>query len=84
MVYIDDIIIFSKTFEEHLVDIKNVLKSLLIAGLKIKPTKCEFAKKSVSFLGHVVSAKGIQPDPRNTEKIKNFPVPNKKKPFNNF
>jgi len=84
MVYIDDIIIFSKSFDEHLLDLTDVFRRLEVAGLKVKPTKCEFAQKSVTFLGHVVSADGIRPDPTNTEKIKNFPVPKNVKGIQQF
>ena len=84
MVYIDDIIIFSKSFEQHLEDIRDVMERLQLAGLKIKPTKCEFAKKSVRFLGHIVSAQGIQPDPANTDKVRNFPIPKTVKQVQQF
>ena len=84
MVYIDDIIIFSKTFKEHISDIENVLERLLVAGLKIKPSKCDFAKKSVTFLGHLVSAEGILPDPSNTKKIRTFPRPTSVKSIQQF
>ena len=67
MAYIDDLLIFSDTFEDHLKHIEN--------GLKIKPTKCEWAKDSVTFLGHIISAQGITTEPKNTEKIAKFPVP---------
>ena len=69
MVYIDDILIYSTTFEEHLKDIETVLIRLKNAGLKLKPSKCEWAKETISFLGHTVSSQGIQPDPRNIEKV---------------
>jgi hypothetical protein len=75
MVYIDDLIIFSPTFEEHLKDLEAVFKRLRQAGLKLKPTKCEWAKEEVQFLGHIVSRTGIQPDPTNTNKVKTFPEP---------
>ena len=84
MVYIDDIIIFSTSFEEHLEDLRAVLDRLWTAGLKIKPTKCEFARKKVKFLGHIVSANGIQPDPSNTEKVKNFKTPKTVKEVQQF
>ena len=45
------------------------------AGLKLKPSKCNFFRKEVKFLGHLVSAEGIRPDPGNVEKIVNWPVP---------
>ena len=84
MVYIDDIIVFSETFEEHLEDLREVLDRLLQANMKIKPTKCEFAKRQVKFLGHQVSAEGIQPDPSNIEKVKNFPLPRTAKEIQQF
>ena len=84
MVYIDDIIIFSTTFSEHLDDLREVLERLWRAGLKVKPSKCEFAKKKVKFLGHIVSADGIQPDPTNTDKVKNFKPPKTVKEIQQF
>ena len=84
MVYIDDIIIYSTNFEEHLNDIENVLKVLKTSGLKLKPSKCEWVKQEVSFLGHIVSAKGMTPDPVNTEKVRNFPVPRNIKDIQRF
>jgi hypothetical protein len=75
MVYIDDLIIFSTTFQEHLRDLEAVFKRLKQAGMKLKPTKCEWAKEEVQFLGHIVSRIGIRPDPTNTNKVKTFPEP---------
>ena len=62
-IYLDDIIIFSKTFEEHLERLENVFKQLEHHGLKLKGSKCEFFKTQVQYLGHIVSDKGVQPDP---------------------
>lgn len=75
MVYLDDILIYSGTFEEHLIHLKEVFSRILSAGLKLNPGKCHLARDHVVFLGHVVSEKGLQPDPRNTEKVRNWPVP---------
>ena len=55
LIYLDDIIIYSKTFEEHLHRLENVFKQLEIDGLKLKGSKCEFFKHQVNYLGHVVS-----------------------------
>ena len=84
MVYIDDIIVYSETFEEHLRDIENVLQRLQSAKLKVKPTKCEWAKEEVTFLGHIVSRKGIKPDPSKVDKVKNYPKPKKLKEVQAF
>ena len=60
---VDDIVIYSETFEEHLVYLDLVLKSLIKANLKLKLAKCCFARKQIRFLGNILSADGWQPDP---------------------
>jgi hypothetical protein len=61
LVYMDDIIPFSPTFEQHLIDLKTIFDRLQQANLSLKPSKCEFGKDKIKFLGHEVSAKGISP-----------------------
>ena len=63
VVYLDDVIIFSKTFEEMLARLEEVLTRLASFGLKLKPSKCRFFQKKVTVLGHVVSENGVEPDP---------------------
>lgn len=75
LVYLDDINIYSTTFEEHIQHLKEVLERFRQTNLKLNLDKCHFCKKELSFLGHVVSEKGILPDPTKIEKVKNFPVP---------
>jgi len=75
VVYLDDINIYTKTFEEHLKKLEEVLRLLKIAGLKIKPSKCKFIEKELTFLGHVVNQQGILPDPRKIDKVRDFPRP---------
>ncbi|KAL0151982.1 hypothetical protein M9458_052700 [Cirrhinus mrigala] len=75
MVYLDDILIYNKTFEEHLSSLKEVFSRIQSAVLRLNPRKCHLARDHVVFLGHVVSRKGLQPDPKNTEKVLNWPVP---------
>ena len=84
MVYIDDILIYSTTFKQHLKDIEVVLNRLKNAGLKLKPSKCEWAKESISFLGHIISSNGIQPDPKNTEKVSDTQPPKNVKEVQRF
>jgi len=62
LVYLDDTIIFSKTFEEHLVHTGEVLDRIIKAKLKLRPEKCVFASDKVKYLGYVVTSKGITPD----------------------
>jgi hypothetical protein len=75
LVYIDDILIFSGTEEEHLKHLEQVLKILREHKLYAKLKKCEFFKDQVEYLGHIVSAKGIQVDPRKIQAIEQWPVP---------
>ncbi len=75
LVYLDDIIVFSKTFKDHIQDLSEVFGKLRQAGLKLHPQKCQFFKQSVLFLGHVVLKDGIQPDTKVTEKVLNWPRP---------
>ena len=69
---IDDIIVFSASFPEHLERLTNVFLKLQDAGLKLKTEKCKFVQKAVKYLGHVVSAEGICPDPAKTEVVVSF------------
>ena len=84
LVYIDDIIIFSKSFEEHLNDIEGVFKRLLNGGLKVKMKKCQWAKSEVTFLGHRVSNNGVKPDPANLEKVLHCTAPRNVKELQQF
>src|SRR6266540_4027270 len=69
LVYLDDIIIYSKTFEEHKEHVKLVFEALRAASLMIKPKKCKFAQKELRFLRHIISAEGIRTDPDKIAKM---------------
>jgi len=75
MVYLDDVIIYSKTFSEHLKHIEEVLNRIRQANLRLKAEKCTFAAEELQFLGHVVGKEGVKPDPEKVDKIVNYPVP---------
>ena len=64
IVYLDDIIIFSATKEEHLKRLEAVFQKLAAAGLKLKPSKCFFFREDIEYLGHVVSGKGVATNPK--------------------
>jgi len=75
LVYIDDIIIFSETVDEHLQQLSSVLQRLQLAGLKLKPQKCFLLRKKVSYLGHIVSSQGIEPDPKKISAVQDWKTP---------
>ncbi|CAG2223494.1 unnamed protein product [Mytilus edulis] len=73
----DDIIVFSKSFEEHMKNLKEVFQRLKAANLKLNPKKYNFLKKEVKFLGHIVSESGVATDPNKIQSVKDWPVPKK-------
>jgi len=75
LVYLDDVIIFSTSFEQHLQRLDAVLQRFLQAGLKLKPRKCQLFQERVHLLGHVVSADGVAPDQAKVEAVQQWPVP---------
>ena len=70
MAYLDDIIIYSSTPEEHLQHIKTVFKKLCHAKLSMKLSKCHFFTKKIQYLAHILGMEGIKPVPAKTEAIK--------------
>ena len=75
LIYLDDIIIFSKTFEEHMKRLEEIFGRLREANLKIKPQKCHFFCSSLKYLGHIISSEGVQTDPAKIQTIKEWPKP---------
>src|ERR1700694_2633163 len=75
IVYLDDILIYSSSLQEHEKHVKMVLRALSEADMILNVEKCKFYEEEVKFLGHIVSASGSRPDPRNVEKIVNWPTP---------
>lgn len=62
LVYLDDTIIFSQTFEHHLVHLSDILQRVIDANLKLRPEKCEFAAEKVKYLGYIITAQRVKPD----------------------
>ena len=75
LVYLDDIVVFSRNIDEHFERLQQVLSRLSEAGLKLKPSKCHFLHRKLKYLGHIVSEKGIECNPSRTEEISNWKVP---------
>ncbi len=75
LVYLDDIIIFSKTIEDHLGRLRDVFSRLRAAGLKVKPSKCHLLRRKVQYLGHIISENGVATDPEKTNRVAEWPTP---------
>ena len=84
VVYLDDLNIYSRNFNEHLVHLREVFERLRNAGLKLKKKKCYFFKKELAFLGHVISEKGIHPDPDKIAAVNNQPAPSNLRELRQF
>lgn len=84
LVYLDDIIVHASSIEEHDVKIRKILKRLRKYNLKLQPDKCEFLRKEVAYLGHIITDKGIKPDPKKITAVQNFPTPKNTKGIKAF
>ena len=84
VLYLDDIIIFSETIEDHMQRVEEILISLKQANLMLKPSKCHFFKRQVEFLGHIVSQKGVETDPKKIKDVKEWPIPRRVKDVRSF
>lgn len=84
LVYLDDIIIFSTSLQEHIHSIELIFKCLQNANLKVQLDKSEFCKRETQFLGHIVSQNGVKPNPAKIECVVNFPIPKTPKQIKQF
>ena len=84
LIFLDDILIFSKTFENHLQSLERVFSNLHKHNLKLKPSKCEFFMTEVKYLGHIVSEHGIKTDPEKTKALETWPIPKNIKELRSF
>ena len=75
LIYLDDILIFGKDFDEHYDNLREVLDRLRSAKLKLSPKKCHLLKSTVTYLGHVINNGEIRPNPEKTKLIATYPVP---------
>lgn len=75
VIYLDDLIIFGNTFEEHMEHLEIIFNRLRECNLKLTAEKCKFGSRKVKYVGFIVSEEGIETDPEKVEKIKNWPTP---------
>lgn len=83
-VYLDDIVVYGRTLEEHNIRLNNIFKTLGAYDLRLQTEKCKLLKTEVVYLGHLITSKGILPDPSKTECVKNFPIPRKTRDIKSF
>ena len=74
-VYLDDVLVFSRSLQEHLEHLQAVIERLVKAGLKLKPAKCHFVRKELEYLGHVITRDGLKTNPRLVQAVQEFPPP---------
>ena len=84
LVYIDDVIVVGRSFDEHLCNIRDVFNRVKGAGLKLKPSKCVFFREKVFYLGHEVSREGVATDPRKIDQVASWPIPQSAKDVQKF
>ena len=75
LVYIDDVIIYSRSFDQHLHDLEEVFEALRRSKLTLKASKCHFCREEIKYLGHIITKQGVKPDPELVSAVKEFPQP---------
>lgn len=78
LVFVDDILVYTKTFEEHLQILEVMFERLRAAGLTLKPEKSYLMRDQIHYLGHVITAHGVSPDPDKIRAVRDFPIPKNK------
>ena len=73
--YLDDVIVFATSFQEHLKRLEDVIARVASAGLKLKPRKCNLFQQKITYLGHIVTAQGVMTDPAEAERVSHWPIP---------
>ena len=84
MAYIDDIVIATETVEDHMARLREVFECLREAGFKMRVAKCDFMKSEIKYLGRVVSAEGVKPDPKTVAKLRDWEIPRNKTEMQSF
>lgn len=83
-VYLDDVVIHADSLENHNRKLKEVFERFSINNLKLQPDKCEFLKREVMYLGHLIAEDGVKPDPNKISAIENYPIPKNVKDIKGF
>lgn len=83
-VYMDDIVIYARSLHEHAIKFNRLMRRLEEANLTLQPDKCEFLRKEVAYLGHIIGSDGVKPDPNKIKAITHFPQPRNAKNIKQF
>lgn len=83
-IYVDDVLISSTSFDEHLIRLAILFKKISLSGMTLKLSKCEFLRQKIKFLGHIVTPLGMSMDPSKLQAIRDFPQPRNKKELQSF
>lgn len=75
LVFFDDILIYSRSFEEHIALLRQVLELLQRDQWQVKLSKCVFAQRQLKYLGHMISEQGVVTDPEKVQAVSQWPVP---------
>ncbi|MCH90591.1 RNA-directed DNA polymerase (Reverse transcriptase), partial [Trifolium medium] len=84
LVFFDDILVYSKSWQEHLVHLEQVLKVLQTHGLVANKKKCQFGQQSIEYLGHLINGEGVAVDPNKVMSVTNWPIPKNVKGVRGF
>jgi len=77
IVYLDDVLIYSNTLQQHRKDVSNILEAIRKSGMKVKPSKCEFHQNRTEYLGFIIGQEGVKTDPVKTQAIWDWTTPKK-------
>jgi len=84
IVYLDDVVIYSSTLQQHRKDASNILEAIRKSGMKVKPSKCEFHQSETEYLGFIIGQEGVKTDPVKTQAIWDWTAPKKIKEIQCF
>lgn len=74
LVFFDDILVYSRDWKQHLIDLEQVLELMRVHSLKAKKSKCSFAEGRVEYLSHIITSEGVSTDPKKIDAIKEWPI----------
>jgi len=84
IVYLDDVLIYSNTLQQHRKDVSNIREAIRKSGMKVKPSKCKFHQNETEYLGFIIGQGGVQTDPVKTQAIWDWTTPKKIKEIQCF